>query len=87
MILNYQYYYDQNNLDTFVDISQKRLPIILILVLVGILVLQFVTNNQNSSMLIDPETCEIYIKDAQINAKQYLNEFDSKCLDMKNLNP
>ena len=87
MILHYQYYYDQNNLDTFVDISQKRLPIILILVLVGILVLQFVTNNQNSSMLIDPETCEIYIKDAQINGKQYLNEFDSKCLDMKNLNP
>ena len=87
MILNYQYYYDQNNLDTFMDISQKRLPIILILVLVGILVLQFVTNNQNSSMLIDPETCEIYIKDAQINGKQYLNEFDSKCLDMKNLNP
>ena len=87
MILNYQYYYDQNNLDRFVDISQKRLPIILILVLVGILVLQFVTNNQNSSMLIDPETCEIYIKDAQINAKQYLNEFDSKCLDMKNINP
>ena len=87
MILNYQYYYDQNNLDTFMDISQKRLPIILILVLVGILVLQFVTNNQNSSMLIDPETCEIYIKDAQINGKQYLNEFDSKCLDMKNINP
>jgi len=87
LILNYQYYYDQNNLDTFVDISQKRLPIILILVLVGILVLQFVTNNQNSSMLIDPETCEIYIKDAQINGKQYLNEFDSKCLDMKNINP
>jgi len=87
LILNYQYYYDQNNLDTFMDISQKRLPIILILVLVGILVLQFVTNNQNSSMLIDPETCEIYIKDAQINGKQYLNEFDSKCLDMKNINP
>jgi len=87
LILNYQYYYDQNNLDTFMDISQKRLPIILILVLVGILVLQFVTNNQNSSMLIDPETCEIYIKDTQINGKQYLNEFDSKCLDMKNLNP
>ena len=38
-------------------------------------------------MLIDPETCEIYIKDTQINGKQYLNEFDSKCLDMKNINP
>ncbi len=87
MILNYQYYYDQNYLDTFVDIYQKRFPILLILALVGILVLQFVTNNQNSTMLIDPETCEIYIKDLQINGKQYLNEFDSKCLDMKNLNP
>jgi len=69
------------------DISQKRLPIILIIVLVGILVLQYVTNNQNSTMMIDPETCEIYIKDTQINGKQFLNEFDSKCLDLKNLNP
>ena len=69
------------------DISQKRLPIILIIVLVGVLVLQFVTNNSNSNMLIDPETCEIYIKDSQINGRQYLNEFDSKCLELKNLNP
>ncbi len=87
MIFNYQYYYDQNHLEKFVDIYQKRLPIILIIVLVGILVLQFVTNNQNSSMLIDPTTCEIYIKDSQIGGKQYLDEFDSKCLDLKNLNP
>lgn len=68
------------------DIYQKRVPIILIIVLVGILVLQFVMNNPNSTMLIDPTTCEIYIKDLQINGKQYLNEFDSKCLDLKNLN-
>ena len=87
MIFNYQYYYGQNYLEKFVDIYQKRLPIILIIVLVGILVLQFVTNNQNSSMLIDPATCEIYIKDSQIGGKQYLNEFDSKCLDLKKLNP
>ena len=68
------------------DISSKRLPIILIIVLIGILILQFM-NNDNSSKLIDPETCELYIKDLQINARQYLNEYDSKCLDFKNLNP
>ena len=38
-------------------------------------------------MLIDPSTCEIYIKDSQIGGKQYLDEFDSKCLDIKNLIP
>ena len=68
------------------DISSKRLPIILIVVLIGILVLQFM-NNDNNSKLIDPETCELYIKDLQINARQYLDEYDSKCLDFKNLNP
>jgi hypothetical protein len=68
------------------DISSKRLPIILIVVLIGILVLQFM-NNDNNSKLIDPETCELYIKDLQINPRQYLNEYDSKCLDFKNLNP
>ncbi len=68
------------------DISSKKLPIILIVVLVGILVLQFM-NNENNSKLIDPETCELYIKDLQISARQYLDEYDSKCLDFKNLNP
>ena len=67
------------------DISSKRLPIILIVVLIGILVLQFM-NNDNNNKLIDPETCELYIKDLQINARQYLDEYDSKCLDFKNLN-
>jgi hypothetical protein len=67
------------------DISSKRLPIILIVVLIVILVLQFM-NNDNNSKLIDPETCELYIKDLQINARQYLDEYDSKCLDFKNLN-
>ena len=67
------------------DISSKRLPIILIVVLIGILVLQFM-NNDNNSKLIDTETCELYIKDLQINARQYLDEYDSKFLDFKNLN-
>ena len=58
----------------------------MIVVLVGILVLQFM-NNENNSKLIDPETCELYIKDLRISAKQYLDEYDSKCLDFKNLNP
>ncbi|HJM79972.1 MAG TPA: hypothetical protein QF656_05510 [Nitrosopumilus sp.] len=66
------------------DISSTKLPIILILVLIGILLLQFVTND-NSSPLIDPATCELYVVDSQINTKKYLNEFDTKCLDFKNL--
>ena len=53
------------------DISSTKLPIVLILVLVGILVLQFATND-NSKPLIDPETCELYIVDSQINTKTYL---------------
>ncbi|HJJ23431.1 MAG TPA: hypothetical protein OQH54_06930 [Nitrosopumilus sp.] len=69
------------------DISSKKLPIILIVVLLGVLVLQFYSNDSRGSKQIDSETCEIYIKDPQINVKQYLNEFDSKCLDFKNLNP
>ena len=44
-------------------------------------------NDSNNSKLIDPETCELYIKDLQINPKQYLGEYDQKCVDFKNLNP
>ncbi len=68
------------------DISQKRLPIILIIILLAVLVVQFMTNQQNAT-LIDTQTCELYIKDAQIGGKKYLGEFDSKCLDLRNLNP
>jgi hypothetical protein len=67
------------------DISSTKLPLILIFVLIGILLLQFITNDNNAPV-IDPETCELYILDSQINSKHYLDEFDSKCLDFKNLN-
>jgi len=67
------------------DISSSKFPLILIFVLVGILLLQFVTSDKNAPM-IDSETCELYLQDSQINAKKYLNEFNSKCLDFKNLN-
>ncbi len=69
------------------DFSSKKLPIILIVILLGILALQYFSNDTSGSKLIDPETCELYIKDPQINSKQYLDEYDSKCLDFKNLNP
>ena len=68
------------------DIYGRKLPIIIIIILVGILVLQFM-NNDNNSPLIDSETCELYIQDSQFGGKKYLNEYDSKCLDFKNLNP
>jgi len=67
------------------DISSKKLPVFLIIVLIGILLLQFLTND-NSKPLIDAETCELYIVDSQINSKTYLDEFNTKCLDFKNLN-
>ncbi|QLH02823.1 hypothetical protein C5F47_04275 [Nitrosopumilus cobalaminigenes] len=68
------------------DIYSSKFAIIVIIVLVTILSLQVLTNSNNSAQLIDAETCELYIMDSQINAKQYLNEFDQKCLDFKNLN-
>jgi hypothetical protein len=68
------------------DIYSGKFAMMIIIALVGILVLQFM-NNDNTATLIDSETCELYIMDSQINAKQYLNEFDTKCLDFKNLNP
>ena len=69
------------------DIYSSKFAIIIIIVLVGILALQVMTNSNDSSKLIDAETCELYVMDSQINAKKYLNEFDQKCLDFKNLNP
>jgi len=68
------------------DIYSSKFAIILIIILSGIFGLQLISNNNNNP-LIDAETCELYVKDPQINAKQYLNEFDSKCLEFKNLNP
>ena len=67
------------------DISSKKLPALLIVALIGILLLQFMTND-NSKPMIDPQTCELYIVDSQINTKTYLDEFNTKCLDFKNLN-
>ena len=69
------------------DIYSSKFAIILIIILAGIFGLQLMGNNDNNSTLIDAETCELYIIDSQINAKQYLNEFDSKCIEFKNLNP
>ena len=56
------------------------------IILVIILVLQ-VTNKNNSNPKIDFETCELYLEDSQFGGKKYLNEFDTKCLELKNLNP
>lgn len=69
------------------DLTSKKLPIILIIVLIGILIVQVMNNDSNNTKLIDSETCELYIKDLQINPRQYLGEYDQKCVDFKNLNP
>jgi hypothetical protein len=69
------------------DIYSSKFAIIIIIVLVSILALQVMTNSNNAAQKIDSETCELYILDSEINAKRYLNEFNQKCLDFKNLNP
>jgi type II secretory pathway pseudopilin PulG len=69
------------------DIYSSKFAIIVIIALVGVLALQVMTNSSNTAQQIDSETCELYVMDSQINAKKYLNEFDQKCLDFKNLNP
>lgn len=69
------------------DIYSSKFAIIIIIVLVSILALQVITNSNNNAKQIDSETCELYVMDSQINAKKYLNEFNQKCLDFKNLNP
>ena len=68
------------------DISSKKLPIALIVLLLGILVLQIVSNDSDRKF-IDAETCEIWVEDTFTKKPTYLNEFDPKCLDFKNLNP
>ena len=60
---------------------------VLIFVLIGVLVLQFISNDNSGSTLIDSQTCELYIEDPAIKAKKYLGEFDEKCLEFKSLNP
>lgn len=67
------------------DIYSRKLPIIIIIILIGILTFQ-VMNNTNNSTIIDSETCELYIVDSQFGGKKYLDEYDQKCLDFKNLN-
>ena len=69
------------------DISSKKLPLILIIALLGVLVFQYVSNDVNSDKFVDSTTCEIWVKDPETNMRQYLGEYDSKCLDFKNLNP
>ncbi|MFQ5439830.1 MAG: hypothetical protein ACE5DL_00030 [Nitrosopumilaceae archaeon] len=68
------------------DIYSRKLPIIIIIILIGILTFQ-IMNNSNSTTIIDSETCELYIEDSQFGGKKYLDEYDQKCLDFKNLNP
>ena len=70
------------------DIYSTKFAVILIVILSGIFGLQLMSNNNGGDgQLIDAETCELYFKDTQINSKQYLGEFDSKCMEFKNLNP
>ena len=69
------------------DIYSAKFAIMIIIILLAILTFQVISNDKGGNTLIDSETCELYVVDSQINARKYLDEFDSKCLDFKNLNP
>jgi len=69
-----------------VDIYSSKLALLIFIILVVILVFQ-VMNNDSNNPKIDFETCEIYVEDSQFGGKKYLDEYDSKCLELKNLNP
>lgn len=68
------------------DIYSRNFAVIVIIALASILALQVMANSNSANQQIDSETCELFILDANINAKKYLSEFDQKCLDFKNLN-
>ena len=70
------------------DLYSRRLPLILIAVLLGILVAQYLLVVPDQRKLIDPETCEIYVYDpAMADQRQYLGEFDAKCMEIRALAP
>ncbi len=69
------------------DIYSAKFAIMIIIILLAVLTFQVISNDKSGNTLIDSETCELYVVDSQINARKYLDEFDSKCLDFKNLNP
>ncbi len=66
------------------DLASKKLPLALIGILLVVLAVQTVSNS-SVEKFIDPSTCEIWIKSPEPAGRQYLGEFDSKCLDLKNL--
>ena len=68
------------------DIYSKRLPLILIGILLVILSAQIVSNS-SVDRLIDPSTCEIWVKGPGPAERQYLGEFDQKCMDLRALAP
>lgn len=57
-------------------------------VLLAVLVVQYVANMSNVDRFIDPITCEIYTQGAPgAVGKQYIGEFDQKCMDLKEMLP
>ena len=68
------------------DLASKKLPLALIGILLVVLAVQIV-NNSSVERLIDPATCEIWTRGSGPAERQYLGEFDQKCMDVKELSP
>ncbi|RNJ80519.1 MAG: hypothetical protein EB829_00235 [Nitrosopumilus sp. H8] len=65
-----------------VDIASKKLPAIIIVILIGVLIVQFAANNPDMERFVDEQTCEIYAVDSRVGGKQYLGEFDPVCMEL-----
>lgn len=71
-----------------VDLTSRKLPLAIIVILIGVLVVQYVMNVPDQRLLIDLETCEVYTHDPAFgNEKLYTGELDPKCLELKELAP
>lgn len=70
------------------ELASRRLPLMIIGILLAILVVQYVANTSDgpTTKLIDPATCQIYEHDLG-GDRRYLDEFDQKCLDLRALAP
>ena len=65
------------------ELTSRRLPLMIIAVLLAILIVQFVSVDREDEKFIDPHTCEIYTMDSQASPREYLGTFDPKCMEIK----
>lgn len=67
------------------DMASKKLPLAIIAVLIIILVAQSSWSGGSGARMVDPATCELWVRGDGPAGREYLGEFEQKCLDLKEL--